>query len=106
VTPRPHWDDSFLHDLPAFEKYAAELQAWQRHSDDPFERADAALWSRLNADQACAVFNHIHSRLEWFDATGLMRSARAADNEARRAAGVPEISENEYRTAFCREFAQ
>jgi hypothetical protein len=29
-----------------------------------------------------------------------------ADNEARRAAGIPEMSASEYRTALAREFAQ
>jgi hypothetical protein len=37
---RPEWRDEFWHDLPALERYSAEMRSWQWQSDDPFERAD------------------------------------------------------------------
>jgi hypothetical protein len=57
VISRPTWREEYLHDLPALERYSAEMRAWQRQSDDPLDRAEAELWSRLTANEACAVFN-------------------------------------------------
>jgi hypothetical protein len=103
---RPQWYDRFLTDLPAFERFAAEMRRWQINSDDAFERCDAALWSRLNAEQACWVFNQTVGIVETLDASGALEAARSGDNAARREAGMPELSATEYRTAFVREFAQ
>ena len=37
-------------------KAASDLQARQRVCDDPFERMDAFLWSRLSPERACTIF--------------------------------------------------
>jgi len=104
-TPRPEWRDEYLHDLPALLKHCEEVTAWQRDSDDPFERADVALWSRISAPEACLVFNRTLELLDRLDATGELEVARAADNDARLSARQPLISEAEYRDRFAREFA-
>jgi hypothetical protein len=67
TTRRPQWDDRFLHDLPALERFAAEMRAWQRTRGDSFEKADEALWGMIDANPACQVFNHIVGWFEYFD---------------------------------------
>jgi hypothetical protein len=103
--PRPEWRDEYLHDLPALLKHCDEVAAWQRDSTDPFERAEAALWSRISAPEACLVFNRTLELLALLDATGELEVARAADNEERRSASLPLWCEAEYRKRFAREFA-
>jgi len=103
--PRPPWREEYLRDLPALEQYCADLRTWQRNSNDSFERTEADLWSRINAHQACTIFNRTLELFERFDATGELEVARIADNELRRAVGEPVWCEAEYRTRFAREFA-
>jgi hypothetical protein len=103
---RPIWRDEFWHDLPALEQYSAEMRVWQWQSDDPFERADAALWSRLSAPEACWVFNRTIEFLDLLHVSGDLERARAAENEDRGRAGQPLYSERDYRTRLGREYAQ
>jgi hypothetical protein len=103
---RPAWRDEFFHDRAALEKYAEEHRAWQRSSSDPFERADVELWSQVSAPDACAIFNRVLESLARFEATGELEAARAADNKARQAAGMPVLTESDYRVRFAREFFQ
>jgi hypothetical protein len=92
---RPEWREEFWHDLPAFERYSADMQAWQHQSDDPFERADVALWSRLSAPKACWVFNQTIAFMDELDAGGGLERARAAENEGPSHAGLPPLSERD-----------
>jgi hypothetical protein len=103
---RPPWRDEYLDDFPGLQRYSEQLRAWQRNSNDPFERVDAELWSRVSASEACAIFLQLVEWFRRFDATGELEAARHADNEARRAAGAPLLSESAYRVSFAREFFQ
>jgi hypothetical protein len=101
---RPQWRDEYLRDVPALLQHCERVQAWQRTSDDPFERADAALWSRLTAFQAqhvfCGVIN-IFALCE--DQIG---SGYRDECAARLKSGARPINETQFREHLARVLAQ
>jgi|SRR5271166_4370425 len=86
--PRPTWRDEYLRDVAALEKHAKEAADWQRSSSDPFERADAELWSRVSAPEACAIFLQLIERLPLWEATGQLNAAHVAENNVRLRIGT------------------
>ena len=57
---RREWLDEYLHDLAAPQRHVKEVTAWQRISSDPFERANAELWSPASAPEAWANFRDLN----------------------------------------------
>lgn len=104
--PPPEWRDEYLSDLLGLERYCEELRAWQRRSDNPFERADAELWSRLTLQQARQVLCHVINLFAGLNASGALGSAYREECEAWQIAGVSPMSETEFRGRLARLYAQ
>ena len=104
--PRPQWRDEYFRDASALLEHCEELRAWQRRSDDPFERADAELWSRLTLQQARQVFCHVINLFAGLNASGALGSAYREECEAWQIAGVSPMSETEFRGRLARLYAQ
>ena len=96
LPPRPQWHDIYFHDLAGLQRYCEETRAWQRNSDDPFERANEAVWSRLTLQQSQRVFCRVIDLFADLDATDAIGKAyRAATSTA---GGT--ITETEFREHF------
>jgi hypothetical protein len=105
-TPRPPWRDEYLHDVVALERHAKEVAAWQRSSSDRFERADAELWSRVSASDACAIFLQLNELLSVWEASGQLNAAHAIENKARRESGLSPLSMVDFRVRLARVYFQ
>jgi hypothetical protein len=104
--PHPPWRDEYFRDVAALEMYSEKVAAWQRNSGDPFERADAELWSRVSLLEACAIFRQLFELLPVWDATGQLDAAHIAENEARRERGLPPVSLADFRRLTVRTYLQ
>ncbi len=100
--PRPQWRDEYFRDASALLEHCEQMRAWQRLSDDPFERADAALWSRLTPQQARQVFCHVIDLFGRLDASDALGNAYREECEARQIAGMSLMSETEFRERLAR----
>jgi DNA-binding FadR family transcriptional regulator len=100
----PKWREEYLANLPELQRYCEEMRAWQRTSADPFERADAALWSRLTPHQAQRVFNSVVSLLSRFDAVGEIDRLYREAVEERQIVDPPSM--DEFRRQLARVLAQ
>jgi hypothetical protein len=103
--PRPEWRDEYFRDAPALLKHCEEMRAWQRRSDDPFERADAELWSRLTPQQAQQVACGVDNIFKLYDATDEIGKAYRDECAARSMAGGS-ITETEFRERLARILGQ
>jgi hypothetical protein len=100
----PEWREEFLANLPELQRYCEEMRAWQRTSDDPFERGDVALWSQVTPYQAHRVFNSVVDTFSSFD--GEIAKLYLEATEWCRIVGAPPITETEFRKSLARVLAQ
>ena len=52
----PEWRLQYMHNPNEALAYFARRRSWQLTSVDPFERADAYLWSQISGEVACQIF--------------------------------------------------
>lgn len=103
--PRPEWREEYLSDLQGLQRYCEEMRSWQRNSDDPFERANEALWSMLTVQQAQQVACGVDNIFKLCDATDEIGRAYRQECAAPSMAGGS-LTETEFRGRLARILGQ
>jgi hypothetical protein len=104
TTSRPLWRDEYLRDAGALKRFCDRMRAWQRNSENPFERANEAVWSRLTAQQGQLAFNSVTALFARLDAVGeIDRLYREAVEES-QIVDPPSIAE--FRSQLARVLGQ